>query len=517
MEEVSKFLKALKASPEGWAAVPDEKKLALSNAATAGSQFTAEELWSVAEADDRKEFLCNDQTTRKFVRSISENIGRLCGLVEKHIADHLKKNGGSDLMDLIHFHSKGNGGEGVVVTTSPRAASQEALSDPNSCGSSVGSTLNASQIHHNMFNHGSELDKQAFVRFAFPDQDMIETLKLDACGDKIGLLANEMKAIRSFLSCLSCDEQLTQAVFKVFLTNLLVELIPEGRLSAQSVSGMETLRINAVVSEEYMKKISKKQKLNNAVSATEKRVKLAIQSDLVVWKGEVPTGLVSRAADQKNMFLNCNINVEMKKYDLLKGNKNKPALTQVAAESLARKKALSISGPTRLYSILTDISGLYVLWHEVKGGAERDVYWVSRQETDPERFVASLYWMCLHSMNDESVVEFDSKWEQPAAAAEIQEEGKDEHGSGDVGELHSIDEDEPSNHANACGSGNVDGADEEECEDMVIVSFDDSDEEEDNEADQWSTFYAIENHRILGTSLPLTRNLLELHTASHSC
>jgi hypothetical protein len=44
---------------------------------------------------------------------------------------------------------------------------------------------------------------------------------------------------------------------------------------------------------------------------------------------------------------------------------------------------------------------------------------------------------------------------------------------------------------------------------MVWLSFDDSDEE--REAEQWDTFYAIENHRILGTSLPLTTDLLELH------
>lgn len=54
------------------------------------------------------------------------------------------------------------------------------------------------------------------------------------------------------------------------------------------------------------------------------------------------------------------------------------------------------------------------------------------------------------------------------------------------------------------------GAEEGECEDMVGVSFDDSDEEE--EAEQWEIFYAIENHRILGASLPLTANFLELHT-----
>eukprot|EP00978_Attheya_sp_CCMP212_P021508 scaffold62859_cov66-Attheya_sp.AAC.2 len=343
MEEVSKFLKALKESPEGWTAVPDEKKLALSNAATASSHFTSEELWSVAEAVDQKEFVRNEMTARIFVRLISGKIRRLCGLVREHIADHLKKNGGSDLMDLIHFHSKGNGGEGVVATTHLRAASQEALSDSSSCGSSVGSTLKANQIHHNMFKRGSELDQESF------------------------------------------------AVFKVFLTNLLGELINEEKYSAQSESGMEPLRVDAVVSEEYMKKISKKRNRNNAVSATEKRVKFTIQPDLVVWKGEVPNGLVSRAADQKNVFLNCNINVEMKKYDLLKGNMNRTPLTQVVTESLARKKSLGLSRPTRLYSILTDISGLYVLWHEVKEGVERDVYWVSRQETDPERFVASLY------------------------------------------------------------------------------------------------------------------------------
>jgi hypothetical protein len=49
---------------------------------------------------------------------------------------------------------------------------------------------------------------------------------------------------------------------------------------------------------------------------------------------------------------------------------------------------------------------------------------------------------------------------------------------------------------------------------MVVVSFDDSNGDEENEEDQWSIFYAVENRRVLGTSLPLKRNLLELHTAA---
>jgi hypothetical protein len=187
-------------------------------------------------------------------------------------------------------------------------------------------------------------------------------------------------------------------------------------------------------------------------------------------------------------------------------------LTQVAAESLARKNSVAKCPPT-LYSILTDVSGIYVLLHEVKNNqAPDDMHWVSQQETEPKRFVAIIYWLCLLSMG-KPTAKFDSRWKQPAADKEIQKEGKDEHGS--AGELDSIDEDKPSDHVNACGAGNIDGADEEECEDMVVISFNDSDEDEDDEANQRSTFYAIENHRILGTSLPLTRNLLDLHTASY--
>lgn len=66
-----------------------------------------------------------------------------------------------------------------------------------------------------------------------------------------------------------------------------------------------------------------------------------------------------------------------------------------------------------------------------------------------------------------------------------------------------------------CEAGNINGADEEECEDMLVYAFDDSDEDEENEADQWSTFYAIENHRVLGAGLPLTQKLLELHTGRY--
>jgi hypothetical protein len=211
---------------------------------------------------------------------------------------------------------------------------------------------------------------------------------------------------------------------------------------------------------------------------------LTIASDLVVWKGGLPEPEEDgEAKQQQRMFLGCNVNVEIKRFELMKDTKNRTPLTQVAAESLARRKSLvATRGPKFiLYSILTDISGLYVLWHGINNDNEPvDMYWVSRQETDPERFLAIIYWLCLCSMGKSTAI-FDPLWKQETYTATNDESRRSKQT----------------------------GAEEEECEDMVKISFDDSDEE--REAEKWDTFYAIETHRILGTSLPLTTDLLELH------
>jgi hypothetical protein len=495
MERVLDFIRKLNAATiPGWEEVPSEKKTELSNTT---SLFTAAQMWSVADPEDREEFVNDDMTARAFARSISQRVNVLSGLVREHIADHLKKKGGGDLMELIHFHSKGN----------DEAVSLDALSDPNSCGSSVGETLKADKIHHNMFRDKSELNQQTFSRFTFPqDDDIFGALKLEkARVDRLKKIVEDLKSIRSFLSCRSsCDESLTQAVFKVFLTSLLEGINgdddPNEKYSAQLVSGMKTVRVKAVVSEKYMKQMSKKRSRN--YTGGSKTVQLAIESDLVVWKGG-PPDVGSKAENQQKMFLHCNVNVEMKKFELMKGVKNRTPLTQVAAESFARRKSLETI-PPKLYSILTDISGLYVLWHEVNNDAA-DVYWVSQQETDPERFVAIIYWLCLCSMG-KSTAAFNPRWKQETHTAK-QGEGEEEQDSTHGSELASIDEAGPTNDD---FQSKQTGAEEEECEDMVGVSFDDSDEEK--EAEQWETFYAIENHRILGTSLPLTADFLELHT-----
>jgi hypothetical protein len=87
------------------------------------------------------------------------------------------------------------------------------------------------------------------------------------------------------------------------------------------VGGMETLSVKAIVSADYMAKISKKRNRGKAgaaeekevqLDATDKEVTLEIRSDLVVWKGSLPQSLPN-ASQLPNMFLNCRVNVEMKK------------------------------------------------------------------------------------------------------------------------------------------------------------------------------------------------------------
>ena len=74
-------------------------------------------------------------------------------------------------MDLIRFHSnvKDREEEDVVEQLS-RAVSFDALSSPDSLGSSVGDTLRADQIHHNMFQDQSDLDHKTYLTFAFQKQ-----------------------------------------------------------------------------------------------------------------------------------------------------------------------------------------------------------------------------------------------------------------------------------------------------------------------------------------------------------
>jgi hypothetical protein len=90
-------------------------------------------MWNVACSEERNEFVSGDASARVFARSISRQVDMLRVLIQLHMADYLKSNGGSDMMDLIRFHSNvNNREEGDVVEQRPRAVSFDALSSPDS-------------------------------------------------------------------------------------------------------------------------------------------------------------------------------------------------------------------------------------------------------------------------------------------------------------------------------------------------------------------------------------------------
>lgn len=113
----------------------------------------------------------------------------------------------------------------------------------------------------------------------------------------------------------------------------------------------------------------------------------------------VDGGSGGAARRKQQQFIHCDLNIEMKRFRLLIGSENKSPLTQVAAESLARKSQLM--DPKYLYSVLTDCCGLYALCHIVTPVGESDMYWISRQENEPRRLVACLRWLLLHSRKDD--------------------------------------------------------------------------------------------------------------------
>uniref|UniRef100_A0A7S2XKY7 Uncharacterized protein n=1 Tax=Attheya septentrionalis TaxID=420275 RepID=A0A7S2XKY7_9STRA len=268
MDDVLVFIRKLNAPPivGGEECMSHEKKTELSTAATnAGLSFTAEQIWNVAAKLDQTDFVNGEMKGRDFVRWFSHDVARYRLIIEKDMAHHLQSKGGKDMMGLMRFHSNAENRE-EVVPIMPRV-SLDALSDPgSSSASSVGKSLTVDKIHHNML---SEPDHQTFSKFAFPEDDDILGTLLEAHQQgvcvRLKKIAEDLRTIRKFLSCFaSCDEHFTQAVFTVFLTSLLEGIDQDdeekGNYSAQNVSGMNALRVNAVVSAAYLNAQHKKKK-----------------------------------------------------------------------------------------------------------------------------------------------------------------------------------------------------------------------------------------------------------------
>lgn len=160
-----------------------------------------------------------------------------------------------------------------------------------------------------------------------------------------------------------------------------------------------------------------------------------------------------------------------------------------------------------LFSLLTDCSVLYCVWHQV----ENQEYWISRSVDRPNEMLMSICWLYLCASG---LVQADvSSWEY-----------RQEEDNGDISardddsvqsNLESVDEADEDDDGNchvrvSGGTHQVDTM-----ENLPVVSFEDfeMEEQEEEERRMWQRLSVMENHRKYGTPLPLTEDMLSLHDA----
>lgn len=122
--------------------------------------------------------------------------------------------------------------------------------------------------------------------------------------------------------------------------------------------------------------------------AQPKGVLLKLKSDLVVTSKTVKGKTMKQQLDA---FMDCSVNIEMKPYKALRGEKVKEK-TQVCVESMIRA-CLGKGQGTVLCSLLCDCARLCVLVHEIHDLRENDIYYLSCSETNPTRMVAIIVWL----------------------------------------------------------------------------------------------------------------------------
>ena len=526
-----------------WVSLPNNRKMAVEGYvydedyySTDDDPFTLDnfdnkKLWNLADPKLKTRIATIDTESISLVlNKIASKLHLYCRDVLESLGEHIKKatETGEDprTMDLLRFY-------GTFYDVSiPRSSrqSEAAVGDRNDCSSSVvGSTLKADQIHHNMFrDENNELSFQRFKRIAMGGVERARTDDLGSLITAFGLqeqgqslmeffpeALTNLKNARSFLMRFGAPlEPLTQSVFYAFLTDLLTKLnaaFESSNAYAQVVAGMTPIELQVSVSASYMRLNAKKRGVKTYQGGAKKTV-LKIMSDVVIYEGYPSEHEEETAASQQQKhFLDCRVNVEMKKWGLLSNRLNKSPITQVAAESMARRLKLKERCPDGLFSLLTDCMVLYGVYHDVPG----NTYWISRSENTAEEILVSICWLYLSSIRVVSVNNIaDWEWidEDDGDGAQGEEQSSlldsvDE--SGETDDCHHEDTNE-----RRSGRREVSGQAFSEM-DLPAVSFEDDEEaeEEDRQRLEWQTFFLMENHRKFGTRLPLTDRLVELHNA----
>lgn len=493
------------------------------------ANFDKKKLWNIATAATRTKISQQPSQIHELLKTPIGLLQKCCWRVVEDFGDHVKeaKENGEDprALDLLRFYGKFN----VVHTPRASRQSEGAVSDRNDCRSSVvGASVKADQIHHNMFQDDAELSFQKFKFFEIggqrdPDhtfETLIAALGLVNLKDSLMQFLPAALAYldyaRSFLSgCSSPQEPLTQSLFEAFLADLVEKMnnafpsLQEGNVVI--VAGMDTVNLPVKICAKYMRDNGEKRGVPYAGGP--KNTTLKIKSDVAIIGGRSDRySNESPGVQQQKMFLNCLVNVEMKKWQLLANSKNKPPLTQVAAESMVR--SLKLKGDSRrssLFSLLTDCGVLYCVWHNV----DVHEYWISRSVDGPKEILLSICWLYLCASG---LVQADvSSWEYHDDNEDVSVEDVDEEAvqSNLEGVDEADEEDDDGYVAQASGGTAPRGASQNynSMNNLPVVSFEDDEMEEEQERRMWQRLFVMENHRKYGTPLPLTEDMLSLHNA----
>jgi hypothetical protein len=405
-----------------------------------------------------------------------------------------------------------------TVSQNVARTSLEALSNKSEVSAAEIGKLTGDKIHFNMFTSG-EFREQAFVRFKFPPAIRELQLLTENQDDEA---AQALVTIQKFLAIVSprAREDITQALFSLFMEKLVKsfnsssDCKPEHAVA--SVTGMAPIDVEVTISKQYMEgsavmrgmRLNKNAEMRDTGSNKRHRTQqatgdwkttLTIKSDLVVFPISPIPDTCSSSEGQRQQFTHCDVNIEMKRFRLLIGKENKSPLTQVSAESYARKSKLD--NPKVLYSVLTDCCGLYALIHVVKPKDLSDEYWISRQESDPKKIVDILRWLLIKSRSTDPPDL--SSWKEETT--HDQHSVNDEHAANDEHialSQNSGDNVPDSNSASGRKSG------EEENAGLTMEDVFEEDDDSEDEGIDWSHFYALQTQRQAGVQFLFTGEFL---------
>ena len=314
-----------------------------------------------------------------------------------------------DLLQLV--------AEFVKLPREPISDSQGGLpmsEEENVSVTTVGDELDGSKVHRMMFRTGG--NRMQVKSFEFPDREtesatdiFYQALGLDNIAVKN--LVPHAKRLMNAQKCLvrmkKTNEYQTQNLFYFVLGELLKSFC-QGYV-VQDLTSMSLASTMVQVCGEYFDKQKTKKGRSVVTGSPPKCVKLKLHSDLAVIKETVQKEEGEHINKfQLRAFLESDVNIEMKNFKTLKGEKH-AAKAQVCAESMMRASKQEASTQDRknslLCSLLCDSAGLCALIHEIHDKRENDVYYISRWENNAERMVGIMVWIV--KLSERENVRFD--------------------------------------------------------------------------------------------------------------